>query len=217
MNRKTKKIIAIGIYTALTVAGIYLALTFYWRLQSPNILTIRNNPVPVRPKEISPEATVIASPEICKSKRAEADVKRTLVSSTLLIQLPGYTNILPKGCSHPDLAVIIPGNVPDGVYHLEYTITYHLNPIKDEVDHWHTQDFVVKHDPPLPATNVSTTKPTTNITTTPTTQTTTTNDGNGNITTTTTDNATAQPPQESFMHKLFDSINKTVNKVLGRN
>lgn len=214
MKRNAKKHLAITVYILLAIAGGYLGLRIFWGLQPANILTIQNNPVPVRPKEISPEATVIVSPKICKTKKAEADVKRTLVSDTLLIQLPGYTNVLPKGCTSPELAVIIPGNVPDGTYHLEYQITYKVNPIKTEVDHWHTQNFTVHHVPPLPTSSVSV-APTTNVTTNSTSTTTTTNDGQGNTTVTTTPTPTPAP-QQGFIHKWFDSITKEVNKVLGR-
>lgn len=152
---KRHKIVARSVYVLLLVVGGYFGLRIYWGLQPANILTVKNNPVPVRPKEISPEATVILSPQLCKTREVEAVVKRMLVSDTLLQQLPGYTNVLPKGCSNIDLAVIIPGSVPDGTYHIEYTVTYHVNPDKDEVDHWRSQDFVVHHIPALPTSSIS--------------------------------------------------------------
>lgn len=209
MNRKTKKRFAALTYILLALAAAYLGLRIFWGLQPANILTIKNNPVPVRPKEISPEATVIASPQICKTKKAEAAVKRNLVSDTLVQQLPGYTNVLPKGCTSPELAVIIPGNVPDGVYHLEYTITYQINPIKIEVDHWHTQNFTVHHVPPLPTPAITATPTSTVVT--PTQTTTITNTSSTSNTSVTT--ATAAPKQKNVLEKVGQSISGIIESI----
>lgn len=137
------------IYTTLAVLVIGASTLVYWTFEADDVLTVKNQPVPVRPKEINPEATVILSPNVCKNLPVPGIIRRTLVSKSSKILLPDYYNNFPVGCNNRDLAVIIPGQTPDDVYHLEFDVTYVINPLKTVVEHWYTQDFTVKHDPPL--------------------------------------------------------------------
>lgn len=137
------------VYLTLLVLTISGSVLLFWTFEPNEVATVTNSPVPVRPKEINPEATIIVSPIICKKIEARAHIQRTLISKAAKIPLPDYENYLPKAdCKQTDLAVIIPGNTPDGVYHINYDVTYYINPITTVVIHWYTQEFSVIHIPP---------------------------------------------------------------------
>jgi hypothetical protein len=198
-------------YATLSVMAVGGSLYLYWSFQSTKVLDIKNTPVPVRPQEINPEATVILHYNYCKRSDVHGVVTGAIVSSSTKILLPDAEEITPKTCKEFDVPVIIPGQTTDGVYHLEYTAVYRVNPLKVSVEKWRTQEFTVKHVPPLPEPPVTTfIAPTTNITTTPTQSTTTTDDGKGNTTSTTTNNP---PPEQP---NVIQQIMNTVNDLLGR-
>lgn len=135
--------------SAFVAAFAALAVFVYWTVEPKNVIEVVNQPVPVRPDTISPEATVIVSPTFCKYLNKPAKVERFLISDSARIPLPVYPNNLPRGCKTYDLPVVIPAFVTDDVYHLEYNTTYQINPITEFKVHWYTQNFTVKHDPPL--------------------------------------------------------------------
>lgn len=139
-----------GLVVLSGLAMLYLAYLYTMPFTPNPPITVTNNPAPVRPDLINPEAVVIVSPEICKKIAARAQVSRVLVSDTTQILLNDYTNYLPKGCSTPKLTAIIPSNTPDGKYHIEYTVVYQLSQFKNTTVYWRTQEFTVKHEPPLP-------------------------------------------------------------------
>lgn len=142
-----------GVTVVLFIAAFAALATFlYWTIEPNRVLEIKNQPVPVRPDTISPEATIIASPTFCKYIQKPARIERFLISKSAKIPLPVYPNNFPIGCHTYDLAVIIPAFVTDDVYHLEYNVTYTVNPITQDKVHWYTQNFTVKHVPPLPVT-----------------------------------------------------------------
>lgn len=177
------------------VGMLYLAYQVTLPFTPNPPLVVKNNPAPVRPDTINPEAVVIISPIICKKVQAQAHVSRVLVSNSTQILLNDYTNNLPKGCSSRELTAIIPSNTPDGRYHIEYTVVYQLNSFKTSTAYWRTQEFTVKHEPPLPVVSQTQVIPSKSVPgQTPTTSTV-------NTTTNTTTNTTQVTKPESTQQK----------------
>jgi isopentenyl phosphate kinase len=110
-------------YATLSVMAVGGSLYLYWSFQSTKVLDIKNAPVPVRPQEINPEATVILHYNYCKRSDVHGVVTGAIVSSSTKILLPDADEITPRTCKEFDVPVIIPGQTTDGVYHLEYTAT----------------------------------------------------------------------------------------------
>lgn len=146
LGRILANILVIGMFIA-AFAGV--AVFAYWTLESRNVSEITNGPVPVRPGVINPEDVIIASPRICKYISKQASIERYIVSKSAKIQLPNYPSNLALGCHTYDIPIIIPSFVTDDTYHIEYNVSYTMNPVtKPVLVQWITEDFQVLHDPP---------------------------------------------------------------------
>jgi hypothetical protein len=79
----------------------------------------------------------------CKTRTMVGTIYRSLVNETITTFTP-VTNNLPAGCrttKKSDLS--IPDNADLGTYHLESTIEYKVNPLRDFATSWRSNDFLI--------------------------------------------------------------------------
>lgn len=133
----------IYLYVCLTIITMGTLLIGYWLLWPVTIMTF-TAPTVVDKQIYKPGDKIAYTLTYCKTNSQVGTVYRTLVNSTITTYTP-VTNNLPEGCrktTRSDLT--IPDNADAGIYHLESTIVYKINPIRDVVVSWKTNDFEVK-------------------------------------------------------------------------
>lgn len=139
--KKAKYIYA---YVCLTIITMGTLLIGYWLLWPVTIITFEQ-PVTVNKKIYKPGDQIIYTISYCKTNSQLGTIYRSLVNSTITVYTP-VTNNLPKGCrktSRADLS--IPENANEGIYHIENTIIYRINPLRDFVASWKSEEFEVKY------------------------------------------------------------------------
>lgn len=132
--------VAVG---ALSVAFLTLALIVYWVVFPYQILEIKNNPVPVKPPKLRIGETLKQKHNYCKYSDARGILRRVMIGETTKIGLPDQADVTPPICTEATLETEIPEQTPTGKYHIHYTMTYHVNPIKDIIEEWDSQPFTV--------------------------------------------------------------------------
>lgn len=129
----------------LLVAISTLLVFYYWAIQSTNVLTIKDNPVPVERKIVKSGDVQIVNFNFCKNLNIEGSVEWSLVSNKIVILLPSYKDRSPKSCRQnarkPIILPLITNT--DDAYHFHYVITYRINPIKTIMVQFDTQSFKI--------------------------------------------------------------------------
>lgn len=136
-------------YTSLAVMAIILILALlvtYWLLQPSKVLNIKNDPVVVRPHEVSADGgIVILTVDFCKVSDATGNVEASLIGeqhgAKIAINWP--QDKTPKGCKKLDIPVAIPAQAQTDVYHVVFEITYPVNPIKTSYVTFRSRSFQV--------------------------------------------------------------------------
>jgi len=91
-----------------------------------------------------PGDSIIYTLSYCKYKSIPGTVYRSLVNSTRT-SYTEFTNNLPTGCHTTKVADLhIPEYTDEGLYHLEGSVKYEVNPLRNEIDSWKSVDFIIK-------------------------------------------------------------------------
>jgi hypothetical protein len=139
--RKLKHIYA---YICLSIITLGALLIAFWLLWPVNVIHF-DEPVTVDKKVYHPGDQIIYTISYCKYDSRIGTIYRSLVNSTIITYTP-VTNNLPVGCRKTKKTDLhIPENTEEGVYHLENTIIYKINPIRDFVASWRSEEFEVKY------------------------------------------------------------------------
>lgn len=80
----------------------------------------------------------------CKYTPKDGKVLRSLINGTITTFTP-FTGNLPMGCrtmKNKDLK--IPENADPDTYHLEATVIYEVNPIRNIYVYWRSENFIVR-------------------------------------------------------------------------
>lgn len=136
-------------YLTILLAGVALALgglLIYWSLQPSNILDIKNDPLPVRPLEVSANGgIVIATVDYCKTRKVDGHAKVYLVGegNGQKPELAWPVDTQGPQCLKIDIPIPIPASTQTDVYHIVFEVTYKVNPLKDQVAVFRTRSFKV--------------------------------------------------------------------------
>jgi len=122
----------------LAIAFCYVAYLVFWPVKVADY----NQPYKVRPNIVEAGQTLTYTTNYCKYIDVPPTVSRTLIDGTV-IYFPTETTNLPTGCNKKDVQLVIPKNTPPGVYHIEITLTYKVNPLKEVTSRILTDEFRV--------------------------------------------------------------------------
>lgn len=133
------------LYALAALATVMAGTLVYWSATPVHVLVVSNNPVPVRPTELTPGSAVIMTYTYCKNTDTKGTVRTSLVSATSETFLPLAPDITGKQCHVKlDVPAVIPMETAAGSYHFHFRATYRINPLKTEIDEWNSQNFTVQ-------------------------------------------------------------------------
>ena len=105
---------------------VILYLAFYpIRVMKPNV-----QPYKINQSKIEAGETIYFTADYCKFRPLPARVNRSIVDTTVLYLAETTTN-LETGCKKVNSPVLIPLNTPPGIYYIQSTLSYRLNPLHE--------------------------------------------------------------------------------------
>lgn len=148
MKLKTRNKIILVIVSIISVVAVaVLLLILYWVYQPSDVLDVKNNPFPTRiVKDPSTgNNIVILHVDYCKKIAINGKVRVSYVSQTNEVFLPIADENGPKTCMTTDLPILIPKDLPSGMYKIKFRATYNINPLKQQVaSEFESQPFEIK-------------------------------------------------------------------------
>lgn len=136
--------IVIGI--AFVIILLTLARLLTWSLANEDVLEVKNAPTPVRTIRDHPTAdgVVILDADFCKKTDAVGRLRLSFVSESREIFLPVTEDKSEKRCERRELPILIPSDLPPGMYKVHFRITYDLNPLKKNIlEEFDSKEFEV--------------------------------------------------------------------------
>lgn len=133
---------------ALVIISAAMLLAGYWWFFPEQVVTVSN------PTEIKTDKRVyqqgeriIYTLDYCKTRQIQGKVTRSLVDG-FVIPYGSIESDLPVGCRKFFVYDLhIPEYTPPGIYHIEGSGEYHVNPIQTNRNCWRTEDFEVVRAP----------------------------------------------------------------------
>lgn len=131
-----------AVLVAMLVIALSLGLIMKWAFQSETVIDVKQQPFPVRTIREHPTAAgvVFVKANLCKTQDVQGQVRVSFVSESREIFLPLAPEKLDKGCINQEIPVLIPYEIPAGVYKIKFRATYNLNPLKKGI----VEEFTTK-------------------------------------------------------------------------
>ena len=153
MAQAIKKVYLLSCLSILTFSG---ALFGYWYFIDGSLI---NPPIVGKADPMALKTdhsvyhvgdTVSVYESFCKQRALPAEVNARFMDGMIVTMSETIKNI-PVGCYGTDKPILItitdvPTGLPSGIWHLEYTVTYHINPIKDIVLYRKSKDFTIRNN-----------------------------------------------------------------------
>ena len=140
------KIVNYLVAGALAVVAVALGILFYWASANEKIITVNNEPFPVRTIREHPTAggVVFIKVDMCKATDIDGELRMSFIDPAREVFLPLSTEQFEKGCFVREIPVLIPSDLPAGTYKVKFHIQYNLNPLKQGVfDEFESKEFIV--------------------------------------------------------------------------
>lgn len=143
MTRFSKYISALTLLSAL----IGLITTYTWLLYDYQPFVLNTDPIQLYPSQILSGGLAILVIDYCKNNEVTGFIEIKLIGNASQVELPSSFGRFPKGCGLSDIAVRIPSDTVPGIYYLDYTLTYRMNPIRVVTVHVKTELFEITDKP----------------------------------------------------------------------
>jgi hypothetical protein len=128
-------------------------LTFlYWSLQSPKVFEVRNDRddkgmrvgVPIKPGVNKAGEFEIITVDYCKYQKVHGTVILRMIGKKSIIRIPWPDDSQEPQCRKVDVPIAIPEYAGDDQYYFDFQINYHINPVKEQVVQFRSQDFRIE-------------------------------------------------------------------------
>lgn len=146
----TSKVVAFNLlkyvsYATIIAAFVAVVTFIVWSVQSPDVLTVNNNPLPVRPPQNTAGNVEYVHLNYCKKIDVEGTVALRMVGKKSVIRLPfSSRDRSPAQCLNTEIPIVIPTYAVDDTYYFEFDIEYRINPIKTQSVILKSQPFTIK-------------------------------------------------------------------------
>ena len=119
-----------------------VGLLGYW-LFFPVATMINVNPkIRIKTPTVFSGESIVYELDFCKIRQVPASVRRELVD-TMVITFPTATSNIPVGCGPHLFLQRIPAGVISGTYRLSVTVSYRLNPLRDDTYDFESDSFTI--------------------------------------------------------------------------
>ena len=120
---------------ALVIIAIGIGIFLKWSFQTEQPLVVKNSPFPTRSVPPTPDKSdvLVLDIDYCKNTSKQGVVRTSYVSESREIFMPEVTEQYAEGCKSENIPILIPSNLPDGTYHIHFSIAYNINPLKQNV------------------------------------------------------------------------------------
>ena len=136
------KLIPIFLYGTLASAFILVALCTFWLLAPYRTIEFKGDYQTAKTSYKQGDKTYY-NVNYCKYTSAPVSIVKEFTDG-LVFTVDSPRPILPLGCREMQVPMTIPDSLPAGTYRLRNTITYHVNPIRDETVIHYSNWFTVK-------------------------------------------------------------------------
>ncbi len=149
MNKepRTIRLVYVGVMAMASIVLYIGFLIMTWSFQSDDVIDIKQ-PIPIIGNKVAKDSVVVLRINYCKNTDAHGDVERKLVGKRGEHLFPAVRDTTGEGCNiveAPTLLPVLPTGATPGTYHIEYTVTYDLNPLKKGVvEEFKTEEFEVQ-------------------------------------------------------------------------
>lgn len=132
------------LYSALALAGVAVAIIYYWAVVPLDIIRLNNGPVPARPPQNQANNAEIFTHNICKLTDDHGTLRISFVGNNKETFLPVMSENSPKQCNdNLDYPIVVPSDLEPGKYHVHFRATYKPNPIRTIIEEWDSQEFEI--------------------------------------------------------------------------
>lgn len=121
---------------------IFLAYLYYLAFFPFKTIEIKNLPFKVDQLVVEPGETITYEVDYCKYTDRPAEVIHSFVDG-FTYSLPVGQSNLPKGCGVTRLGIVVPETINPGRYRINTTLTYKLNPLRNDTVSLGSQYFEV--------------------------------------------------------------------------
>ena len=125
----------ISLFIVIIIVGI-------WELWPYKPLVFNTQTFPVITKTVKQGKTLMYTSNYCKYSDKLPLVSRTFADE-ILFATPIITANRPLGCNIITITIDVPQELPPGVYHLENTYTFQVNPLRTVVVREKSDNFTV--------------------------------------------------------------------------
>lgn len=140
---KKKHIEHIYLYVCLSIISVSCLIFGYWLFYPMKVIEF-NKEVKTDRTEYKPGDRITYTISYCKYKNVSGVLLRALVNGTRTEFTPARGN-MDMGChtiNRSDL--VIPDYSDNGIYHLEATAEYKVNPVRKITVSWSSNEFIIK-------------------------------------------------------------------------
>lgn len=128
----------------ITLASLFLLYTFYLLFYPFQVITYKDDVLPVEKHTLKPGDPIPLIINYCKVADYDANLNGQIESAKDVFPLPPTTKALPVGCHKVTYeGFYVPEYTIPGKYVLRYEVTYHINQLRTTTYHHMSQQFEV--------------------------------------------------------------------------
>jgi hypothetical protein len=128
--------------TILSALGL-MFLAGYWLLYPYKIISFKNKTYPIVNKTVKQGEFIKYIADYCKYIDVKPTISRSFVNG-LIFSTPMIVTNRDLGCKKMIVAVVVPQELPVGIYHLETNYKYKVNPLREITIKVSSDQFEVK-------------------------------------------------------------------------
>lgn len=124
------------LFFSLGLIAVGVGILVFWMFQPSDVLTVSNEPVPVKYNTIKAREAQILNVNFCKNIKAHGRLVRSIESTTSKLQTPEVQEPTLPECreykldDENPLKVPIPAHAEPDTYIIRFHIVYDINPLK---------------------------------------------------------------------------------------
>ena len=143
MQKTTQNKLLIGLsWLVITTALGLLLLAGYWLFYPYKTTEFKSSVLRVESQTVKAGEDLVYYVDYCKYTDVLPEISKTFVDGIIYVAPPSISSTK-KGCGTNKIQVAVPKNLPAGVYHLNLTYRYKMNPVREIDINIETEKFTV--------------------------------------------------------------------------